>query len=93
MKMFVNYGLFVNFYTGNEHPNLPWHIKHALNLVQSPEVNEAISGNVIIGGAVTTLPGFTERLEKEVNLQFSSDESNSTSNSGIFSGKVLKLEI
>ena len=47
-----------------------------MSLVKAPEVKQAISGAVIVGGAISTLPGFTERLEKETNLLFAADEAN-----------------
>ena len=70
------------------HETLEAGVKDAGNFIKSPEVKEAVSGNIIIGGAITTLPGFIERLEKEVNIDFNSERSN-TNLCQTISGKQL----
>ncbi len=48
-------------------------MRRALSLVTSPEVRDAVARSVVVGGAVTTLPGFTQRLKKEVTSELSLD--------------------
>ena len=64
------------------------HIQSVINLIKSPEVKDAISGNIVVGGAITTLPGFTEKLEKEANLDMNW-ETSTTNLCQTISGKQL----
>ena len=75
-------------FAGDEYPSISRHIQSVINFIKSPEVKEAVSGNIIIGGVITTLPGFIERLEKEVNIDFNSEGSN-TNLCQTISGKQL----
>ncbi len=53
----------------DEQSKLPSSVRLSQRLIKSPEVQEAVSGHVVAGGALSCLPGFTERLERELNQE------------------------